>query len=152
MSGSSIPGAIDALVAHAQAVVADVEGAAAYDGPRRGTTAQRYLAIGYAVGTDAEDGQTRVADLGLGQDGESYTIACQASAWAGNGEYKPLRDQAFALVNALAARVAADPCLDDVVMSARVGAEIGYRPTVVDGKPTVVVPFHVHIEAMRRNS
>lgn len=151
MSGSSIPGAIDALVAHAQAVVATVPGAAAYDGPRRTSTAQTYFAIGYAAGS-AEGGSTKLADLGLSQDAESYAISCQASTWAGNGEFKPLRDQAFALVDALAARVAADPSLGDVVMSALVSETVDYRATVEAGKPTVVVPFTVQIEAMRRNT
>lgn len=153
MSGSSIPAAIDALFAHAEAVAADVPGAAAYDGPRRKTTAQTYLVIGYAAGAQqAAEGDARIADLGRSQDHESYAVACHATTWAGNGEFKPLRDDAFALVAALAARVAADRRLGGAVMQATVAAPVDYRPSVEDGKPTVVVPFHVQIDAMRRNS
>lgn len=153
VSISSVPAVIDALFAHAEAVCADVEGAVPYDGPGRVTSGQKYLAVGYA-GTHAQTasaGQQQIADLAGSRDLERYAIACEASAWAGNGAFKPLRDAAVALVDGLAARIGADRRLGGACMHARL-AVVDYTAVMTNKGPTVTVPFHVQIEAMRRNS
>jgi hypothetical protein len=148
MTASSIPGAIDALVALAQgAVAADVQ---VSDGPPQSLDKQKLVVIGY-VGPNGEAAVSAVEDqMGLStvNDMETYEIACQVSSWAGNGTIKALRDAVFTIYNAIASALELDSRLGGAVIRARVG-QADYAPSITDAL-TVVADFRVHVEAMRR--
>jgi hypothetical protein len=157
---TSLPGVLDALFVHAQAVVeaetppAGTEPAGAFDGPASKNVPQTYLVIGYAGGGPNPQApvasSSALTDLSLQQERETYAVVCHASTFVGNADatFKSLRDRLYSLLAALEARLVADRRLGGACMRARVEV-IDYVPSISPKGPTVVVPFHVQIEAMR---
>jgi hypothetical protein len=155
-TASSIPATLDALVAMCKTVAAGYTGQPAggkvlvIDGPQK-HNAQTVIAVGHGAAT--HDGTAlaateTISGLVLGTDMESYDVACVAESWAGNGTYSKLRGTTFGLVNAIVDALAADKTLGGVVMRANVKV-LDYVPALTDKGPSVVVPFHIHIDARR---
>jgi hypothetical protein len=120
---STVPAAIDALLAACRASD-ELTGVFIGDGPElNGTTAQEALAVGY----QSED--TPVAVEGLGVDEgmsirrtrEQYAINCSITVDNGAGDTSTARTRAFQLYAAVGSVLAADPRLDNTVMSTRLG-------------------------------
>jgi hypothetical protein len=152
---TSVPGAIDGLVAKCQAVAAAWPTTiGVLDGPQRHSF-ETYFAVGFGTGRDGEAAvavDSALVGLTLGKDRETYAIVCQVSTGAGSGggtTFKSLRDECFALLDALADQLAADKKLGGAVMSARIEVT-DYVPRSTTKGMTVTLPFHVHIDAFRR--
>lgn len=155
---STIPAAIDALVTLGATVVApailpllaDGETIQVVDSGAQSDGSRTQLVIAYAAGSgsDAVQDTSTISGLRVDRDNETYSIACLASTWVGNGAFKAPRDLAYAVVDAMHDAIAADKTLGRVVMQARV-AEAPYVPTLAGDGPTVSVPFRVLIEARR---
>jgi hypothetical protein len=120
---STVPAAVDALLAACRASD-DLAGLAILDGPElNGSSAQEVLAVGY------QSEETPVSVEGLGVD-EGFSIrrtreqyAINGSITVDNGAAKPgvARTRAFQLYSAVGAVLAGNPKLDDTVMSTRLG-------------------------------
>lgn len=154
MRRSSIPDAVDALVAMAQTVAAAMptgQRPLVTDGPPRSLSGQFYAAIGIAGpnGEAAIPQAETTSGLSRVRDRESYDIACQVSAYAGAGPIKTQRDIAFSFLDAFAEALAADGRLGGLVMLARLSG-MDYAASEGTPGPTATVNFTVHIEAQRR--
>lgn len=155
-TASTVPDALDALIACANTAAAAVkasigEDVQVVDGGAKLNNRTR-LIVGYAAGAagDAVEDTQSNAGLGVARDMESYAVACQVETFVNNGKFTDLRRAAYAVLDAFHDAIVADKTLGHVVMSARI-AEVGYVPTIPQGSgPTVTLPFRVQIEARRK--
>ncbi len=119
MATSSVPAAVDYLVAAARALPDLPESATVHDGfPVAAGNP------GFAIGVvPHEDGDTPNdvvhAQLGAQMERESYGIPCEIVAWVGGGEEaaKAARDQAFAIFNAFVTKIRQDRTLGNALHS-----------------------------------
>lgn len=140
---STVPTAIDALVALAKQVTTGVQ---VLDGPPV-TTENDYLAIGFTGqdgALDVENDITATAASGESAQ-ESYTIQCQASSWTGDDSPKKTRDRVYEFYEQFRAAVIADPSVAGVVDRAWIDTA-GLRQDVSNGS-VATIPFTVHIDA-----
>jgi hypothetical protein len=122
-TASTIPAALDALVAAARRALPGVQVA---DGQPAEDIADDLMAIGYA-----SDPEEPVVESTLTQeqatrdpDHESYEVSCEAWSWQGHEvDATPVRDRVFAMFSALAAELADDPTLGGVVGQARLSTQ-----------------------------
>ncbi|MFD0902335.1 hypothetical protein [Actinomadura sediminis] len=147
MAASTVPAALDALVGGLRTTLPDVQ---VVDGPPL-TTNPDVICVGFSgvPGEPAVESTRTREQLAREPDRESYDIACLASSWSGATDPKPVRDRAYELLDAVAARLGADPTLGGAVMSTRVSAE-SLIPEQTDQGAVATVTFTVHVDAFAR--
>lgn len=119
MATSSIPAAIDYLVAQVTALPECQAPVTVSDGYPAGP-GERYVVIGVAPHEDGDTEDDVVhGQLGAQMERETYVIPCVAVAWVGGAEEaaKAARDQAFAMFNAIVTMVRADRTLGNALHS-----------------------------------
>lgn len=119
MATSSIPAAIDYLVAAARALPEFAAPVTVHDGFPAGA-GNPALAIGVVPHEDGDTPNDVVhAQLGALMEREFYDIPCEIAAWVGGGEEatKTARDQAFTLFNAFTTKVRQDRTLGNALHS-----------------------------------
>lgn len=125
MWGSTLPAAIDALVAVLKAAPS-MAGVGLKDGPRvEADWTDAVITVGYRDeennGTSAE-AQLANEGLGVQPDREHFDILCAASALNGDAEQvATVRRRAYELLSIVGGVLAADKTLGGVVMSASIG-------------------------------
>lgn len=119
MATSSIPAAIDYLVAQTRALPECADPVTVHDGFPAGS-GNPAVAIG-VVPHEAGDTSDEVvhAQLGAQMEREYYDIPCEVVAWVGGGEeaVKTARDAAFTIYNAIVTRVRQDRTLGGALHS-----------------------------------
>lgn len=150
MPSSTVPAAIDgllALLASQSALAAPVE---IIDGQPTTSTPVDYVAVGIADGdSPSVDGSQDWSQIGMQRRKEDYTIRCEASSWSGGGSTKERRDRAFALFAACEAAVRADPTLGASVIQAAVGDTFSVIQAQTTQGPVCTVNFTVHVQITR---
>jgi hypothetical protein len=148
---SSIPAAIDALVALAERAHPDVQ---VLDGGPTVEVKDDVIAIGYSGSVSEPDVRTTmtVEQLAMEPDRESYDVMCMASAWRGDAhrggkpDSRTVRERAFELLAGIRAELAKNSRLDGAVMMARMST----LDVVLDqtkAGPVCTIRFVVHVEA-----
>ncbi len=150
MATSSIPAAIDYLVATAKALP-NLPAGTVSDGFPVGA-ADPAFAIGI-IPFDDGDTQNEVvyAQLGAGMEWEEYEIPCEIAAGSGGGEEaaKTARDAAFAIFDAFVTAVRQDRTLGGALRSApalvtRVRVEQTFEPGEAGRGRVCSIKFSVH--------
>lgn len=114
MAGSAVPAVIDALVALASDALTTVQ---VYDGYGVTSEPGDYLMVGIddpdgESGGFAADVRQEWAAVGPGAPrNEEGDITCCAVSWNGDGDQKAARDGAYAIADALAAAIRAEPSM-----------------------------------------
>lgn len=148
MTASTMPAAIDGLLAavRSRPALADVQ---TFDGPPRTDMPQKFISIGWG-GADEDPAITASdSDAGLEANREDYEVLGLAYVWSGDQDFKPLRDEAFALVDEVQAAITADITLGGAVMRARLSASVlGQAP--IQAGSAVAVRFTVTCAAFTR--
>jgi hypothetical protein len=124
--GSVVPAVVDAVVAVASAAAA---GWQVFDGPNTvADVATDVLLIGVGNDEDADPYRVSrgVSDLG-GRSMQTVTIRCQASTWSGDPDLSPLRHHLAGMMADVEAALRADPQMDSVVATVRLGSERWYH-------------------------
>lgn len=119
MATSSIPAAIDYLVAAARSLPEFAAPVTVHDGFPVGP-GNPALAIGVVPNTDGDTPSEVVhAQLGAQMEREFYDIPCEIAAWVGGAEQaaKTARDSAFRLFDALVTKVRQDRTLGGALRS-----------------------------------
>lgn len=148
---SSIPAALDALVALAERAWPDVQ---VLDGGPTVEVKDDVIAIGYSGSVSEPDVRSTmtVEQLAMEPDRESYDVMCMASAWRGDAhrDRKPdsrtVRMRAFELLAGIRDELAKNSRLDGAVMMARMST----LDVVLDqtkAGPVCTIRFVVHVEA-----
>jgi hypothetical protein len=148
---STIPGALDALVALAERAWPDVQ---VLDGGPTVEVRDDVIAIGYSGSESQPDVQSTLSreQLDLQPDMERYDIFCMASAWRGDAhrggrpDAQTVRNRAFALLAGLRDELARDSRLGGTVMLARLSTLDVVLDQTQSG-PVCTVRFQVHIDA-----
>lgn len=141
---STVPAALDALVARWVAALPDVQ---VSDG-QPVATENDLIAVGFhdVPGEPAVNSTRTREQLAAQPDRESYDISCIASTFDGGTEFKPVRDRVYELVNAVAADLADEDTLGGLVMQARVTADDLIQEQTEAGA-VATVRFTVHVDA-----
>jgi hypothetical protein len=105
------------------------------------------VSVGY------EDATSPGVDFQFGTDAfvsspmlESYVVHCQVTVRDGDGDALAAQLRAFAILGLIGAALAADPRLNDLVLSAHLG-QGSLLPTQTTVGATVRIPFDVDVEA-----
>lgn len=154
---STIPAVLDALV---QRWTLALPGAQVSDGqPLDHADAMVMVGFTGTPGDEAISSELTIEQMAASPNREQYTIACIASSWKGAEEdVKPVRDSAFALLDAIAADLADDQTLGGLVMRARlsVAGYIQYQTVPEDedsaGGVSGDIRFTISIDAFTRRS
>lgn len=148
---STIPAAINALVALAERAWPDVQ---VLDGGPTTNVEKDVIEIGYSGETGMPDVRSTLTreQLDMQPDLEQYDILCMASAWRGDArrdgkpDARTTRERAFELVAGIRAELAQDSRLDGTVMMARMTTLDMAADQTPDG-PVCTVRFVVHVDA-----
>jgi hypothetical protein len=150
VSASTIPTAMDALVAAARRALPDVQ---VWDGEPTGDLDGDLVCIGFAgeQGDDTAVESTRTRDqMAVEPDHEQYVITSVAYSWLGDQEdARAVRDRVYAMVDAIAADLAADPTMGGVVGRARIATDALAQAQTEKGA-TAAVRFTVTVDAWTR--
>lgn len=143
MSASCLPGFLSGLTA-ALKDSPDLADAQVIDGPPTKYLKRDVIAVGLTTEDLAvETGKT---DAGLGNRHEQADVNCLARSWSGNDDLPARRDHAFALVDAVAAVLAADPTVGGTVVRARVAGLV--YSALRSGEGTgALIEFRVRFDA-----
>lgn len=120
-AASAVPALIDALVAVANTAFPDATSLVdVNDGP---ANTQEDTGQALWIGSNGDDqsteGATADQEWPYASNGfrrETLTVHCLALAWSGDDDFKTVRDQAFAQVQAFTAAIVTDPTLGGVVL------------------------------------
>lgn len=148
---STIPAALDALVALAERAHPDVQ---VLDGGPTVEVRDDVIAIGYSGSTTEPDVRSTLTreQLELEPDLERYDVLCMASAWRGDAhrggkpDSQTVRARAFELLSGLSAELVRDSRLSGTVMMARLSTLDVVLDQTKSG-PVCTVRFVVHIDA-----
>src|SRR5689334_17921159 len=84
-------------------------GVTIYDGPPIQATGRKdYLCVGYTPDTDTIGWSREWAAIGQFRQEEDFTLPCSAMVWSGSTDMAVRRTRAFAILDAVAAVLAAD--------------------------------------------
>lgn len=144
-TSSAVPQVVDALVAALSRADA-LRGVQVADGPLTTMREPSGLIVGVAEEGPAVIGAQSPGGLGSRRR-ETFEVGCRAWVWVGDNELKPVRDEAFRIVDAVGAALAADRTLGGAVMQARLGEGVQYDPRQSEEGAWVVVDFGVRCEA-----
>lgn len=150
MTGSAIPAIIDALITTLDAALPGVEvidGMGATD-----TGAQRLLFVGLSDPDADRPAEAAASDqawawLGHMQRDETATVHLVAVAWNGDGDQKRARDEAFGIVDAVAAAITTDPTLGGVVVQVRAVEGLSLTQAQTDAGALAYVPVSLSCRA-----
>lgn len=143
---STVPAVIAALIALAKSAMP--AGTNIIDGePLRGQPGD-FIAIGHSsTGPSVENVQS-ISDFGIVSSHEDYVVAIEVVAWHGLPNLAPLRVRAYALLDILAAAIAADSRLGGHCMLAQL-----IHTGTTQAQPTegamVVLSASVRVQAAR---
>lgn len=148
---SSIPAALDALVALAERAWPDVQ---VLDGGPTVEVKDDVIAIGYSGSVSEPDVRSTmtVEQLAMEPDRESYDVMCMASAWRGDAhrggkpDSRTVRMRAFELLAGIRDELAKNSRLDGAVMMARMSTLDVVLDQTRSG-PVCTVRWVVHVEA-----
>lgn len=148
---TTIPAALDALVALAERAWPDVQ---VLDGAPTTQVEADVIAIGYS-GTPSEPdvrSTTSREQLDMDPDMERYDVMCMVSAWRGTAhrdnrpDAQTVRDRAFELLAGFRSALAVDSRLGGVVMMARL-TTLDMVADQTEKGPVCTVRFVVHVDA-----
>ncbi|MGR6922553.1 hypothetical protein ACU635_50580 [[Actinomadura] parvosata] len=148
---STIPAALDALVALAERVDPDVQ---VLDGGPTVEVRDDVIAIGYSGSASQPDIQSRLTgeQLEVQPDHEAYDVWCMFSAWRGDAhrggrpDAQTVRRRAFELLNGFRSELARDSRLGGTVMMARLSLVDVVADQTRNG-PVCTIRAQVHIDA-----
>lgn len=148
---STIPAALDALVAAAERAWPDVQ---VLDGGPTTDVRDDVIAIGYSGSPTEADVRSTLAreQLDMQPDLESYDVVCMASAWRGDArrdgkpDSRTTRRRAFELLAGIRRELARDPRLGGVVMMSRLST-LDVVADQTNAGPVCTLRFAVHIDA-----
>lgn len=148
---STIPAALDALVAAASQAWPDVQ---VLDGGPTTEVSDDVIAIGYSGSPSEADVRSTLTreQLDMQPDLESYDVSCMASAWRGDArrdgrpDAQTVRRRAFELLAGIRAELARDSRLGGAVMMARMST-LDMVADQTQAGPVCTVRFAVHIDA-----
>ena len=148
---STIPAALDALVALAERAHPDVQ---VLDGGPTVEVKDDVIAIGYSGSENQPDVQSTLTreQLELEPDLERYDVMCMASAWRGDAhrdgkpDARTVRVRAFELLAGFRDELARDSRLGGVVMLAWLSTLEVVADQTKKG-PVCTIRFQVHIDA-----
>ena len=149
MTSSSIPRAIDGLIANlkadkSMAAVTIIDGQPTIDLPGD------YVAIGFVDDASPSiSGSQDPTALGNLRREEKYTIACEVSSWVGSTIMKTARDRAFAILGNVERVVRADGTLNGAVIFADFGSSIDVSQVQTTNGAVVTILFSVEIKINR---
>lgn len=148
---SAVPAAIDALLAAAQADAAIGAGGVQVVDGQPIQMEDDFLVIGWAPGGLAVRATGESASNSA-RRAETFDVACLISCWHGDTEMKPVRDRAYALLEAVRLMLAADPRLGSVVGRAQLGADLDLDQSQTSDQDGVMagamasIAFSVHCQ------
>jgi hypothetical protein len=149
--GSSVPGALDALVATLSAAPG-LTGVTVADGPVvTGSGQQEAVTVGLGDPEDptAVEGQNAREGLAASPDREQYGIRCAVIVRDGSGDTPAARRRAYQLLGEIGEVLAADQRLGGAVMVAQLGSWTLAQDQ--DGKGAIVtLAFTVEVDAFTR--
>lgn len=147
MSIYTAPAAIDALVAACRIALPDTR---VTDGQPI-TDELEVLAIGYTGEPTEPAVETTLAreQVALSPDRERYTINCLAWSVKGNASIKQARDRVYALVDAVAALLTADPTLGGIVGRTHLSTHVLGQQQNAKGA-MAMLRFEIQIDAFTR--
>jgi hypothetical protein len=149
---STIPAALDALVALAQSAWPDVQ---VLDGGPTVQIEDDVICIGYSGSTEDPDVRSTLAreQLDMQPDLERYDVMCMVSAWRGDAHdaddqpaARSTRTRAFELLAGLRAGLAEDSRLGGAVMMARMST-LDMIADQTPAGPVCTIRCVVHIDA-----
>ncbi|MEU4578929.1 hypothetical protein [Nonomuraea sp. NPDC023979] len=148
---STIPGALDALVALAERAHPDVQ---VLDGGPTVEVRDDVIAIGYSGSPSEPDIRSTLAreQLDMEPDREAYDVMCMASAWRGDAhrdgrpDSRTVRVRAFELLAGIRDELGRDPRLGETVMMARMST-LDVVADQTKAGPVCTVRFVIHIDA-----
>ncbi len=149
---STIPAALDRLVAIARAAWPDVQ---VLDGGPTTQIEDDVICIGYSGNTDDLDVRSTMTSeqLEMQPDLERYDVMCMVSAWRGDAhdadghpDARTTRNRAFELLAGLRAELARDSRLGGTVMQARMST-LDMMADQTQAGPVCTVRFVVHVIA-----
>lgn len=151
MTASGIPALIDQLVVIANAAFPDATSPVQVcDGPscsQEDTGQQLWIGVTNpndpSSGAASADQQWPYAASAFRR--EELTVHCMALAWSNDGDFKTIRDQAFAQMAAFSAAIVADPTLSGAVLMGRsIGSNVRFDQGFnQQNAPEAVVAFDV---------
>lgn len=148
---STIPAALDALVALAKRAWPDVM---VIDGGPTVDVDPDVIAIGYSGSPSEPDVRNTLAreQLDMEPDRESYDVMCMASAWRGDAhrdgkpDSRTVREKALQLLAGLRDELARDSRLGGTVMMARMST-LDMMTDQTSKGPVCTIRFAIHIDA-----
>ncbi|GAA4221534.1 hypothetical protein FHR32_005129 [Streptosporangium album] len=148
---STIPAALDALVAAAERAWPDVQ---VLDGGPTTEVSDDVIAIGYSGNAAESDVRNTLTSeqLDLQPDLERYDVLCMASAWRGDArrdgkpDARTTRLRAFELLAGIRRELAEDSRLGGVVMMARLST-LDMVADQTNAGPVCTIRFVVHVDA-----
>lgn len=148
---STIPVALDALVAVAERAWPDVQ---VLDGGPTTEVQSDVIAIGYSGSVTDPDVRSTLTreQLDMQPNLERYDVACMASAWRGDArrggkpDARTARLRAFELLAGIRRELAGDPRLGETVMMARLST-LDMIADQTNAGPVCTLRFTVHIDA-----
>ncbi|HEX4816701.1 MAG TPA: hypothetical protein VFV66_28500 [Nonomuraea sp.] len=148
---STIPAALDALVALAERAWPDVQ---VLDGGPTTNVEKDVIEIGYSGSPSEADVRSTLTreQLEMDPDRESYDVMCMVSAWRGDAhrggkpDARTTRVRAFELLNGIRGELVRDSRLGGTVMMARLSTLDMAADQTADG-PVCTIRFVVHVDA-----
>ncbi|MFG3439933.1 hypothetical protein ACGF0J_22020 [Nonomuraea sp. NPDC047897] len=148
---STIPAALDALVALAERAWPDVQ---VLDGGPTVEVRNDVIAIGYSGSATEPDIRSTLAreQLDMQPDLERYDVMCMVSAWRGDAhrggrpDARTVRERAFELLAGVRDELARDSRLGGTVMMSRLST-IDVVADQTKAGPVCTIRFIVHIDA-----
>jgi hypothetical protein len=145
VSGSTVPAALDALVA---TFTTALPGLQVTDGPDYDPR-NAFLAVGWHSNDEpAVTLAQSIADAGRSRDREDYDVSCLLSWHVGNAGVSSARTELFQAFETVCSAVAADGTLGGSVHRARM-SEHAYFPLIDEGGVTVSIRFTVNVVAWK---
>jgi hypothetical protein len=148
---STIPAALDALVAVAERAWPDVQ---VLDGGPTVEVKDDVIAIGYSGSENQPDVQSTLTreQLDMEPDLERYDVMCMVSAWRGDAhrdgkpDARTVRERAFELLAGIRQELVRNSRLGGSVMMARIST-LDVTADQTKYGPVCTVRFQVHIDA-----
>lgn len=143
MASTQAAVAIDALVAHLTATVADVD---VVDGPPLSMDEPDILSVGFSP-TGRESVSVTQTRTGLDEDrrSEAVAVVCMASAWRGQTNLSLVRQDCVAILNKVKASLAANRTLGNTVARSSLGLNFLFDQAQTTDGASVSVEFTIDL-------
>lgn len=144
---TTIPAAIDALVALWSAAFADQDDVSVNDGPViGGDGTYKRVSVGWDGNEGAAQAETSPEGLGGSPDRETYTIFCSATASVGDSGAQLARNAVFGLFSTCTAALGADRTLGGLVLRA-MPASVAYHQVASPSGRQAILAFGISVTA-----